>query len=234
MHKTNETTLKCSPTQLKLTMKQTAPASLGPFTVVLSFALVLAAHSCTTSSTDDPEIFPSLYRYQQLDFKPSKFYVLTSTTYTEIGAAGMYVSHDAELEDELDIDNWDFEIEQVELLDEARLRAYFFPHLGIVPADTVVSYTRNGNRITFGFETPLMYPYTFELDADGGAARVSLLAVQNSYKLPSGNTDYSPVDIVLFDTDPVASVIAQRRDQYNLQPGDTVAVNYSAYLYLKQ
>jgi hypothetical protein len=65
-------------------------------------------------------------------------------------------------------------------------------------------------------------------------ARVPLLSVQNSYKLPSGNTDYSPVDIVLFGTDPVASFIAQRRDPYNLQPGDTVAVNYSAYLYLKQ
>lgn len=215
-------------------MKQTAPASLGPFAVVLSFALVLAVHSCTPSSTDDPEIFPSLYRYQQLDFKPSKFYVLTSTAYTEIGATGMYVSHDAELEEELNIDNWGFEIEQVELLDEAHLRAYFFPHLGIVPADTVVPYTRNGNRITFGFETPLMYPYTFELDAAGSAARVPLMSVQNSYKLPSGNTDYSPIDIVFFGTDPVASVIAQRRDQYNLQSGDTVAVNYSAYLYLKQ
>jgi hypothetical protein len=203
---------------------------------ILSVAcLAFLAMSLISCEGEEENVsYPINYKYETLDFQPSKFYVLTATSYDEIGAVGSYAIFDDILKDELNITNWDYEIERLELLNDTQLRAYFFDFLGIIPSDTVVTYTRTGDHITFVFETQIVYPYTFVLDSDGNAARVLLESVQHSNKLTSGGTDYSSIDITFHESAEVSSVIAQRRDEYDLQSGDTVVVNYSSYLYLKQ
>ncbi|HOY04244.1 MAG TPA: hypothetical protein PLO67_02515 [Saprospiraceae bacterium] len=210
-------------------MPKRIPVSLNHFAIIFSS---LAVYMSACHKTEDPEVFPQVYKYEQLDFAPSRYYVLTENSYNEISAAGNYLDYDEFLAEELDIFGWEFEIEKLELLNDDSLHMYFFDYLDIMPTDTVVPYTRDGNKIVF---EPLVSFYNFYLDEGNNAARVKLPNVQHSKELPSGVTDYSSVDISINGEEmDVAAIIAHRRTKYNLHAGDTIAINNSSYLYPRQ
>ncbi|MCC6282744.1 MAG: hypothetical protein IT262_19220 [Saprospiraceae bacterium] len=210
-------------------MKYITSTSFSQFSFILIF-LFLQITACNPS--DEPEEFPQLYKYQQLDFETSKYYVLTSNSYNEINAGGSYISYDEILEEELDIFSWEFEIEQIELLDENSLRVYFFDYLNITPADTIVNYSREGDKIVL--DPQLGGNFVFYKDSGANATRVALKILQHSKKINPNFTDYSPIDIAVNESEDIPTIISQRRAQYNLQAGDTIALNFSSYLYPKQ
>jgi len=195
--------------------------------------LSLVLWRCSHTSENSQEEYPIRFKYQQLDFKPSKFYVLTSNSFNEIGAAGNYVTYDDFLKNELDISNWGFEIEQLELLDESNIKIYFFDYLGITPSDTTLNYIRDGNQISFGFNLSANDPIIYTIDSGNSAARITIKSVEYSYHLSSSNVDYSPVDASFHGQEDLNALISQLRQEWNLQPGDTVAINFSDYLYPK-
>lgn len=221
-------------------MKRLCPSALRalpfPFLFLLFFAVLWVSCKPTDDPPVDTEQYPLLFKYQKLDFHASKIYVLTATASNEIAPSGTYKFVDSYLQEELDIESWEFEIEKVELLDEARIRVSFFPALAIVPSDTVVAYKVVGNEVQFDFGGTQVEPYRYLWDKDKKALSLCLQTTQNSYfDAVSGETDYSSFHIenICDDGNP-AAVIAAQRTRWNLQPGDTVLLNYSGWWYSEQ
>ena len=197
-----------------------------PLIVLLSGLL---PYGCNHS--DDPLEIPSRFKYAQLDFQPTRFYVLTAGAYSEIPATGNYTAYDETLEEFLDINTTEFEIEELELLDETSVRVHFFDHLNPVPTDTLLNYELTDQLISVnigGISIP------FLLDSDNQSVRAPLFTIHHSKRLSGTSVDYSPMDISLQRPEDVATVIQQQRNQFGLQAGDTIAVNNSTYRYNKQ
>jgi hypothetical protein len=220
-------------------MKQTCSSHPVPCLPLL-FLLTLTLSATFCNPADDPPVhtvqYPVLFKYQAISFQPSKFYVLTASSSTEIPPSGTYQLADSYLQDELDINDWGFEIEQVELLDASHVRIYFFPALSIVPADTVLTYQQVGDEIQFDFGGTSAEPYRFLWDRDKKTLNSCLQTVQYShFGAASGEVDYSPFEIsnICDDGNP-ASVIEAQRIQWSLLPGDTVLLNYSGWEYTEQ
>jgi len=203
------------------------------FLFLLSITLCWTACGPDEDPPVDTVLYPILFKYQKLDFQPSKSYVLTANAYQEL-PAGVY-SLEPYVEEELAIDDWGFEIEKVELLDNTHLRLYFFPALSITPADTIVSYETIGDneiKPQMGVGSTLQ----FRWDKENKRLHLDLLAVQYAYFDAAGDLDYSPLDI---DQDfhietTAAALIEQQRLKWNLQPGDTLLLNRSGWLYPEQ
>ena len=212
------------------------PVPCPPYLFILISTLFWA--SC--NPTDDPSVnteqYPILFKYQTLAFQPSRFYVLTATSSNEIPPSGTYKVIDSYLQDELDINDWSFEIEKVELLDETRVRVYFFPALSIVPSDTVVTYTQVGQEIQFDFGGTQVEPYRYIWDKVNKTLSVCLQTVQSAhFDTVSGKVDYSSFHLRnVCDDGNSAAMIETQRTKWNLLPGDTVLLNYSKWQYPAQ
>jgi hypothetical protein len=203
------------------------------FVAVLSVILFsgLLPYGCNPSEEEEPLVFPSRYKYEQLDLQPTKFYVLTANSYTEIPATGNYLAYDGLLADLLDINTTEYEIEELELLDDNTVRLYAFDHLNTTVSDTTFQYAMADNVISIQIGTNSIQ---YLLDSDNGAVRLPLLTLHHSKRLGPANVDYSPMDVSIELPGEVASRIQQQRSQFDLQAGDTVAVNNSSYRYPKQ
>lgn len=196
----------------------------------LIFSCSMLEFACN-SSEGEPLVFPSRFKYQALDFQPTKFYVLTSNSYQEIAAAGNYLAFDDLLDDILDINTIEFEVEQLELLNEQSVRVYFFDYLNITPSDTLLNYGLSDHIVTLFFGSDAV---PFLLNVYNNEVRLPLSTIEHSKRLSVSNVDYSATDTYIQVPGNTADLISQRRNQFGLQAGDTIAINNSSYLYPRQ
>ncbi|MBL7780317.1 MAG: hypothetical protein JNM22_03800 [Saprospiraceae bacterium] len=194
------------------------------------FLSAILQYSCNPEEDQEPLTFPTTYQYQELDFRATKFYVLTATSFQEISASGNYTAYDGILKDILDINTTEFEIEQLELLDDHTVKVTFFDNLNIMPSDTVLNYTLNDNVLSVNIGTVAI---KYLLDTDNNNIRLSLLTLHHSWHPDPMSVDYSPMDVSFDLPADAATQISQRRNQFGLQAGDTIAINNSYYRYSK-
>ena len=218
-------------------------AQTFPFTRKVQFFLwlfllvvVLSWISCQPSNDSPIEAdqYPILFKYQNLDFQPSKSYVLTATAFQAL-APGTY-SVEPYVAAELSIDDWGFEIEKVELLDSNHMHLYFFPALAIIPADTIVPYEKVG---TDGIQIDAngVPPYCFRWDKIHHRLQFDLETIEYAkVNTTSGATMYSSFQLGegISDNNNPGALIEEQRAMWHLQLGDTVLLNHSAWLFPEQ
>lgn len=200
------------------------------FLVTCVVSCAFLQHSC--NSSEDPEVFPRRYKYDHLDFLNTQFVVLTSNYYTNIPPTGYYSAYNPLLADLLDIEVTEFEIEEVELVDAQTARIYFFSTISPALTDTIIPYERTGDIVTLFIGGSVI-----TLEVDDNTLRYPLYSIQHSKNLGPNDVDYSPIDIfhdalslLTYNGD----MLNQRRTQFDLHAGDTVAINKSAYVFLLQ
>ncbi len=201
------------------------------FLVCFVFVSATLQYSCNPGEEQEPLTFPSAYQYQELEFQTTKYYVLTTNSYNEIAASGNYLEFDNILKDILEINSTEFEIEKLELLDDQTVKVSFFDYLNIAPSDTILPYTLDDNKVSISFGTATI---NYVLDTDNSNIRLPLLTLHHSWRTSATEVEYSPMDVSFELPGGAASQIDQLRNQYNLQAGDTIAINNSYYKYSKQ
>jgi hypothetical protein len=199
------------------------------FFILLSFFII----SCNPD--DDPQLtFPATYKYSNLAFKPSQFFVLTNNGYTEIAPAGFYASFDSLFKDSgfLEVTETEFPFESVELLNETQANVTFFDFVNYPVSSLLSDYSFNetsGEFVLVG----LTDTFALSFSNDYLSAEFPLFSTHFADAQSDGTVDYSPLD-TNYGIPDVPAVIAELRERWNLSAGDTVAVNVSGYTYTKQ
>lgn len=209
-------------------MTHQSRVSLGLFTLfVCSFSLLV--FSC---ATENEEQYPQFYQYHEVEAGPTKIYVLTANSQNEIATFSSGITDDSFLMAGLQTVRDLFPIEQIELLDASQVRITALDNMGS-PNSVTVGYAREGDRISIsepgGSESIL-----FDLDPDRTAARLALQCVQHTQKSSSGTIFFGPLDFSFATNAGAIELVNQYRTQLDLQAGDTVAVNFSNFLFKRQ
>ncbi|MEQ1747526.1 MAG: hypothetical protein ABMA02_19000 [Saprospiraceae bacterium] len=209
-------------------MRHNAPAHFGPFRTIflLSLALIAFANAC---SSEDDEQYPQAYKYHEVDFRPTKFYALTATSYNEVATFAGEIDYDSLVLEGYHLLRDHHLLEMIELLDASFVRLTLI--ISGAPQAVTVLYTSDGDRVSIPFGSG---DFVFELDPDRSAARLMLQCVQYTSRKPSGDVEYSPLHYEDALHRDVPALIAQVREKYDLLAGDTVAVNFSNLLYKRQ
>jgi hypothetical protein len=211
-------------------MKHLHPARSG--TIVFFIFLSLFFISC--DPTEDPALtYPTTFRYDKLVFNPSKFYVLTGTAYTEIQPVGNYAVFDSLFKDAgfLEITETEFPIEKMDLISETKANVHFFTYLNYPVEALLANYSfdvATGNFVIEGITDT----FTIEPAVDYNTVNFPLYTTQYAHNTGSG-TDYAPF-YTRYGKPDVPALIASLRQKWSLLAGDTVAVNLSGYLYVKE
>ncbi len=204
-------------------------------------SLALLARLATNCSPDEQlpppeEQYPILYKYERLDFKPPKLFVLNSNGSTEIPSnSGSYIRYaDEYLKEAIDIYDLEFELEQVELLNDSMAKVYTFKYLNIVPSEALVTYKTVGDELQFYYDGELFL--VTRHDANKNNLWICLKTTEYTYfdaffnKKKHGSYD---TDNVCDEGNPAAAVESVRT-KHKLQAGDTVLLNYAAWVYPRQ
>jgi len=198
----------------------------GPFVLfLLSFSLFV--FSCTTENEGE---YPQLYQYHEVESGPTKIYVLTGTSQKETATFHSGITVDSILKEGLQTFRDLFPIEQIELLDASKIRITALDNTGS-PHSFTLAYTLEGDRITASDPTGGI---TFNFDPNRTTARLELQCLQYAKKTSSGTIFYGPLDFSFATNAGAIDLVAQYRTQFDLQLGDTVAVNFSSFLYKRQ
>ncbi|MBL7796113.1 MAG: hypothetical protein JNJ90_06365 [Saprospiraceae bacterium] len=193
----------------------------------LVFSFSLLVFSCTT---DNEEQYPQLYQYHAVELGPTKIYVLTENSQNEITSFSGGITDDSLLTAGYQWLSYQFSPGKIELLDASQAQ--------ITAIDTfTIGYTREGDRITIGDST--LSGNTFNLDPDGTVMRLAIQCLQYAKKLPPGppggaTTFYGPLNCDFATSSDALQFVAHSRAYSELKPGDTVAVNFSNFLFKRQ